>query len=141
MPKILDKHLWIRLGTCVRVVNLAKTVYPDKLQHEPEVFYCIHVENNSGEEDVEYPILIPENEFNALEHISFEDNRFFKMKPGRVYYEQDESGRNYYCLKLRTKDDCFAVVIPIPQFRRYYELAQTHPESITKKSWLVNLFD
>ena len=140
MPEFLDKRMLVMLGNCIRVLNTEKTAHPDKLSDEPDVFYCIQVENNSGAEEVEYPILIPEDEFNKLEPVFPEGDKFLKMKPGRIYFEND-NGKNFYCIKLRTPDECFVVMFPIATFKRYYELAQSHPSCCTKKNWFVNLFD
>ena len=133
---IIDKNMPVALGNCIRVKNVEQS---EGLAHnEPDVFVCIQVENETGEN--EYCILLDEEKFAQVrKNAMFCDDG--NMVAGRIY-TRFVKFRNCYCVKLKDwTNQVFIALFDIGEWSRCYVNAIAHPKSCTRKSLLTDVLD
>lgn len=136
---IIDKNMRVALGNCIRVRNVEKsegTAYYD----EPDVFVCVQVENETGEN--EYCILLDEKEFEQAKKNGIPCGSL-NMVAGRIYPKFNRANsKNYFCVKMKDwENEEFVAMFEIGDWSKFYTAAINHPKSCTCKSFLTDILD
>ncbi len=136
-PMILDENMPVVLGNCIRVENVEKSLGEEKNPEEADVFVCVQVESENGND--EYPILMTQQELERLPRVDFMD--MSEMVAGRAYPKFIKD-KNYYCVKLLAYDgETFVGAFDIGYWKDCFIRAMSHPRSCTKKKFITDVLD
>lgn len=135
--ELIDEHS-VKLGQCIRVVNVEKKAGNDR--SGADTYVSIQVEDENG--DNERCLLFTLAEFSDMEKIELHESLYKGMIIGRTYPAKIAT-RPCYLARVRHYDTgrIMLLRISITQLTKADKRAARHPESVTKKSFLSDLMD
>ena len=134
--ELIDDHN-VKLGQCIRVVNVEKKAGNDRAG--ADTYVSIQVEDENG--DNERCLLFTETEFTDMEFIRLPESIYGGMKLGRLYPAEIAKHCCYLIKSRHWNGGIIIKRISITQLTKADKRAVKHPESVTKKSFLSDLMD